>query len=126
MKDHFPEEPFGCRDGCGLDAFDPAMRQILNEVREELGIPLVINCGCRCKKRNAAVGGAPGSAHLPQPDGLCHGVDIKVLNPVTRGRLLEALRKRGIRRFEVSNLHLHADNAEWLPTPLLEATYFKG
>ena len=126
MKDYFSEEPFGCRDGCGLVAFDPAVRRILNEVREELGIPLIIESGCRCEKHNAAVGGAAGSAHLRQPDGLCHAVDIRVFNPVVRGRLLEALQKRGIRRFEVSNKHLHADNSSYHMTPLLEATYFKG
>jgi hypothetical protein len=30
----------------------------------------------------------------------------------------------GIRRFEVSDLHLHVDNAAWLPTPLLKAVTF--
>lgn len=124
MRDYFPEEPFGCRDGCGLNAFDPAMRKILNEVREELGIPLIINCGCRCKKHNAAVGGADNSAHLPGPDGLCHGVDIKCLWDVTRGRLQEALQKRGIRRFEASDIHLHGDNATYLPKPVLASKRF--
>ncbi len=124
MRDHFPEEPFACRCGCGLDAFDPTMRQILNAVREELDIPLIVNCGCRCEAHNEAVSGAPNSAHMVQPDGLCHAVDVKVLHPVTRGRLLEALQKRGIRRFEVSNKHLHADNSPLHPRPLLEVKWF--
>lgn len=125
MIDHFPEEPFGCRCGCGLDSFDPAMRRILNEVREELGIPLIINCGCRCEGHNAEVGGAPNSAHMVQVDGLCHAVDIKCLNDITRGRLLAALWKRGIRRFEASNKHLHVDNAPLHPKPYLGAVVFK-
>ena len=124
-RDYFPEEPFGCRCGCGLDAFDPEMRRILNKVREELGIPLIINSGCRCEKHNAAIGGAPNSAHMVQSDGLCHAVDIKCLWDVTRGRLLEALQKHGIRRFEASNVHLHADNAPLLPRPVLAAVVFK-
>ena len=125
MRDYFPEEPFSCRCGCGLSPFDPAMRLILNEVREELGIPLIINSGCRCEKHNAAVGGAGSSAHMVQPDGLCHAVDIKCLWDVTRGRLLEALQKRGIRRFEASNKHLHADNSPLHPRPVLAAVVFK-
>jgi len=124
MRDYFPEEPFVCRCGCALDAFDPAMRQILNEVREELGIPLVVESGCRCEAHNAAVGGAPNSAHMIQPDGLCHAADIRCFSPITRGRLLEALRKRGIRRFEASNKHLHADNSPLHPRPLLEVKRF--
>ena len=125
MKDHFPEEPFSCRCGCGLDAFDPAMRQILNESREEVGIPFIIESGCRCDEHNAAVGGAPSSAHLLTPDGKCHAVDIRCFNDVTRGRIFAALWKRGIRRFEVSNKHLHADNSPFNPRPVLAAVVFR-
>lgn len=124
MKDFFPEEPFGCRCGCGLKAFDPAMRQILNEIRDELGVPLGINCGCRCKKHNEAVGGVFNSAHLRGPDGLCHAVDIRVVTGQFRGRLMEAFQRHGIRRFEASEVHLHADNATYLPTPVLVSKRF--
>ena len=124
MRDYFPEEPFGCRCRCGLNAFDPAMRKILNEVREELGIELSINSGCRCKSHNAAIGGAERSAHLLGPDGLCHAVDIKCAWDRGRGLLQEALQRHGIRRFEASDLHLHADNAYYLPSPLLAAKRF--
>ena len=128
MKDYFSEEPFGCRDRCGLNAFDPALRAILNQGREKFGRPLVINCGCRCKKHNAAVGGAEHSAHLPaeKVDKLCHGCDIKVLSDVTRAILHKIFYDLGIRRFETSNKHLHIDNAGWLPTPLLASVTFKG
>ena len=124
--DYFSEEPFGCRDKCGLNAFDPALRDILNRGREKFGRPLVINCGCRCAAHNAAVGGARKSAHLPWPDGLCHGCDIKCLSDITRAILYKIFYDLGIRRFEVSNLHLHIDNAIWLPTPLLASVTFKG
>jgi len=126
MKDYFSEEPFGCRDKCGLSSFDPALRDILNRGRERFGRPLVINCGCRCAAHNAAVGGARKSAHLPWPDGFCHGCDIKCLSDITRASLYKIFYDLGIRRFEVSNLHLHIDNATWLPTPLLASVTFKG
>ena len=132
MKDFFPEEPFGCHGlepsgvfhKCSLNAFDPAMRKILNAVREELGIEISINSGCRCKSHNAAIGGADRSAHLLGPDGFCHAVDIKCAWDRGRGLLQEALQRHGIRRFEASDLHLHADNAYYLPTPLLAAKRF--
>lgn len=125
-KDYFSEEPFGCKCGCGLNSFDPAMRTILNEGREETGFPWIIESGCRCKSHNAAVGGAEHSGHLIGPDWYCHAVDIRAFNPVTRGKIEEALRKRGIRRFEVSNRHIHADNAvgPFWPAPLLEVIWF--
>jgi hypothetical protein len=124
--DYFSEEPFGCRDKCGLNALDPALRDILNRGREKSGRPLVINCGCRCAAHNAAVGGARHSAHLVGPDGKCHGADIKCLSDITRAILHKIFYDLGIRRFEVSNKHLHIDNAGWLPTPLLASVTFKG
>ena len=126
IMDYFPEEPFRCRDGCGLDAFDSTLRSILNQAREKFGKPLTINCGCRCKKHNAEVGGAEHSAHLPWLDGLCHAVDIKVLNDGTRSRLYKIFWDLGLRRFEVSGLHLHVDNAAWLPSPILASVNFRG
>ena len=123
---YFKAIEFACRDHCGLDAFDPKMLKILNEVREELGFPIIITSGCRCEKHNAAIGGAKHSTHLPGPNGFCHAVDIKCLWDVTRGRLQEALQKRGIHRFEASNLHLHADDATWLPSPVLASVNFRG
>jgi zinc D-Ala-D-Ala carboxypeptidase len=121
---YFKAIEFACRDHCGLDAFDPKMLKILNEVREELGFPIIITSGCRCEKHNAAVGGVPNSAHLLGPDGWCHAVDVKCVSDFTRGRLLEAFQKRGIRRFEASEIHLHADNSPYLPRPVLASKRF--
>jgi len=133
MKDYFPEgftcrglEPGRILHDCGLSVFDPAMHAILNLGREEFGRPIILNSTCRCKAHNVAVGGARHSAHLPGPDGLCHGADIKCLSDITRAILYKIFYDLGIRRFEVSNLHLHIDNARWLPTPLLASVTFKG
>jgi hypothetical protein len=133
-KDYFPEEPFGCHGlepggvihRCDLDAFDPMMRLILNKAREKFGRPLIINSGCRCAGHNAAVKGSGHSAHLVGPDGLCHAADIKVLSDITRAKLYHIFYDLGIRRFEVSNFHLHVDNTAWLPTPLLASVTFRG
>jgi hypothetical protein len=121
--DYFPEG-FACKCGCGLDKFDPAMKKLLNTARYMFGRPIVLNSACRCEAHNQAVGGARKSAHLVGPDGFCHAVDIKCISDITRGELQEILLHLGIRRFEASGLHLHADNAEWLPTPLLKAVVF--
>jgi hypothetical protein len=126
-KDYFPEEPFGCRDNCGLNSFDPAMRAILNAGREKYGKAIVVNCGCRCKAHNAAVGGARRSAHLPGPDNLCHGADLYEESAIERAVLHDIFYDLGIRRFEVSDKHIHVDNADsYLPTPILSGVNFTG
>ena len=126
-RDYFQEEPFGCRDKCGLNAFDPALRDILNRGREKFGRPLVINSGCRCAAHNAAVGGARRSAHLVGPDNLCHAADIKCLSDITRAILHKIFYDLGIRRFETSNRHLHIDTAaHYLPSPILASVTFAG
>lgn len=113
-----------CRCGCGLSCFDPKMLSILNLGREEFGRPIILNSACRCAAHNAAVGGARRSAHLVGPDGFCHAVDVQVFSDITRAELHEIFVHLGIRRFEISDLHLHVDNASWLPTPLLKAVTF--
>jgi len=122
-KDYFPEG-FACADKCGLDAFDPKMRAILNLGREMFGRPLIINSACRCAEHNMHVGGARKSAHLVGPDGLCHAADIRCLSDITRAELHDIFSHLGIRRFEVSDAHIHIDNAVWLPMPLLKAVTF--
>jgi zinc D-Ala-D-Ala carboxypeptidase len=121
-RDYFPEG-FACPH-CGMDKFDPAMRHILNLGREQFGRPLILNSACRCEAHNIAVGGARKSAHLIGPDGLCHAADIRCYSDITRATLHEIFSHLGIRRFEVSDQHLHIDNAVWLPTPLLKAVTF--
>ena len=47
---------------------------ILEPLRSELGMPIKINSGFRCKQLNCAVGGVPGSHHL---QGLAADIDFK-------------------------------------------------
>lgn len=126
LKDFFSEEPFRCRC-CSLDAFDPVLRSILNQAREKLGQPIIINSGCRCFLQNKTVGGAKHSAHLPGPDGLCHAVDIRCVSDITRAELHRIFYDLGIRRFECSDRHLHVDRADfYLPSPILASVNFRG
>jgi hypothetical protein len=107
-----------------MDKFDPAMRHILNLGREQFGRAIILNSACRCDIWNARVKGAAKSAHRIGPDGRCHAADIKCLSDITRAILYETFYDLGIRRFEVSDQHIHIDNAIWLPTPLLKAVTF--
>lgn len=50
--------------GKGADIVRPELLQALQRVRDDWGKPMTIDCGYRCPAHNAAVGGAPDSAHL--------------------------------------------------------------
>lgn len=123
---YFQPSETECPCGCKFNAFDPKMLDILNQAREKLRRPIILNSGCRCFLQNKTVGGSKHSAHLPGPDGFCHAVDIQIFSDITRARLRDILADLGIRRFEVSDLHLHADNAIWLPNPILASVNFRG
>jgi hypothetical protein len=118
--------PDGSVHDCGLNVIDPKLVDICDEVRKALGVPLVIASGSRCPIHNEDVGGAPHSAHLKGQDGKSHAVDIRCNNDILRARIREEFAWRGIDRFEVSNKHLHVDNAWYLPHPILAAVVFKG
>jgi len=126
MAKYFQPAEFACRCGCGLSNLDPKLVELLDQARTLFGRPIIITSGTRCEKHNAAIGGAEKSAHLIGPDGFSHAVDIKVLNDYTRWHLFQIFERLGILRFEVSNRHLHIDNADfYLPHPILAAVYFK-
>lgn len=125
-KDYFQEEPFFCRCKCGLNRLDPKLRAILNEGRQLFGAPIIIVSGSRCERYNQAIKGEKHSAHLVGPDNFTHAVDIQVYSDITRAELHRIFTILGIRRFECSDLHLHVDNASWLPTPILASVNFRG
>lgn len=62
-KNYFSPTETSCRCGCGLDV-KPDMRKKLNEIREGYGKSISLTCGARCPTHNAAVKGAPKSAHV--------------------------------------------------------------
>lgn len=49
---------------CGQGDITPNVRNALTRMAEENGIRIIVTSGYRCAKHNAAVGGAPKSAHL--------------------------------------------------------------
>ena len=59
LSAHFNKKEFACKCGCGFDQVKPELITKLEKLRELCGNkPLTINSGCRCEKRNKAVGGA--------------------------------------------------------------------
>ena len=64
---YFGRHEFACKCGkCGGYPAEPSERlvRVLDEIREETGLPVYINSGVRCAEHNEAVGGADDSRHL--------------------------------------------------------------
>lgn len=64
MGRHFASEYFACPCGCGFNAPDPRLVASLDELREHVGHPILVNGGCRCAAHNKAVGGEVDSQHM--------------------------------------------------------------
>ena len=60
---NFKVSEFACHCGCGYNVIDQRVINMAQTIREALGVPVHVNSGCRCEKRNAAVGGVKGSKH---------------------------------------------------------------
>lgn len=69
----FRVREFACRDGSDPLFVDSALVQLLQDIRDHFGAPVVITSGYRTAAHNKAVGGAPYSQH-------CYGraADIRV------------------------------------------------
>jgi len=63
-QSHFTDEEFECRCGCGLYIPNKKLREVLEEFRGFVGVPVYITSGTRCEKHNKNVGGSVNSRHL--------------------------------------------------------------
>ena len=52
-----------CKDHCGLN-ITTKFYNLLNDVRESYGKPMIVVSGARCPVHNVKVGGAKASAHM--------------------------------------------------------------
>lgn len=70
LTENFYEDEMRCKCGCGLLIVHPGFMQWLQTVRGELGAPMQVTSGCRCKEYNdrpadeGGVGGHPKSLHV--------------------------------------------------------------
>ena len=61
---NFRVSEFTCHCGCGLNIIDQRVIGMAQTIRDALGVPVLVNSGCRCVKHNKAEGGVKGSKHL--------------------------------------------------------------
>lgn len=100
---HFKAKEFVC-PCCGDLQISTELVILLDNAREALGMPLVVNSGYRCRAHNRKVGGSPTSSHLR---GLA--VDLRVPTSRIRFLLLRALLSAGIERIGIGENFLHVD-----------------
>lgn len=60
---NFRVSEFACKCGCGKDDIDQRVMDMAQVIRDELGVPVKVNSGCRCPGHNAKVSGVKGSKH---------------------------------------------------------------
>ncbi len=76
-SENFSNDEIKCKCGCGLGEYTKIHFENMETLREELGKPITIISGCRCKTYNRKAGGAARSRHLPRR-GKCDASDISV------------------------------------------------
>ncbi|WCZ56787.1 hypothetical protein K30_051 [Salmonella phage Kenya-K30] len=64
LNKYFKRKEFACRCGCGTSTVDAELLQVITDVREHFGVPVVITSGHRCGNHNRRVGGAVSSMHM--------------------------------------------------------------
>ena len=101
---YFKTSDFTCKCGCGKNNISTGLTALLDELREKIDTPIIINSGCRCVSHNKAVGGKMNSAHV---DGLA--VDIKVNNSPMRFKIISTACKLGFVRIGIGETFIHLD-----------------
>lgn len=61
---NFKVSEFACKCGCGHNPIDQRVINMCQAIRDEVGVPVRVNSGCRCKEHNTKVGGVKNSKHL--------------------------------------------------------------
>jgi len=84
---------------------DEELVEKLQQLRDKLGVPLIINSAYRCPERNKQVGGAKNSQHLygKAADISMHNIDL----PIEEVR--ELAEKIGFRGIGLYNSFIHVD-----------------
>lgn len=64
MNKYFKRKEFACKCGCGFDAVDAELLNLLTWIREHFNAPVTITSAARCPTHNKNVGGAKASQHI--------------------------------------------------------------
>ena len=115
---YFNKKEYACQCRCGLDTLDDKFLEKLNQLRQKLGTPIIINSGCRCVSHNKKVGGSSTSDHLPDAQGSCHGVDISCVTSNQRYAIIKEAVKI-FNRVGIAKTFIHVGDAVTNPSGVI-------
>ena len=105
-----PEEFEQCSPSCSIEDMDQDFLNLLDDLREKAGIPLVLSCAYRSKEHDKSKGRSGNSAHT---QGLA--VDIRCASGPNRMKILQAAIALRIRRIGIDGSFIHVDASKTLP-----------
>ena len=114
--DNFKPEEFACKCGCGGGVVRHLVA-LLQNIRKEAGVPIIVTSGYRCEAHNSRVGGRPGSMHTfgrAVDVALSHAAaNIALTHVYRRGSSVTGLglRQHGSRRYIHIDVHPRATPA---------------
>ena len=127
LTKNFNSNEFAC-PCCGVETIDPLLVAGLQVLRDEVGVPLAVSSGYRCKKWNKHVGGSSKSQHL-----YGKAADIYPLGKISLESLcrmaekIPSFNKGGIGYYPAKGI-IHVDvrgsRARWTQKP--EGSYVPG
>lgn len=95
-----------CSPPCSIEDMEQSFLDWLDDVREEAGIPLVLNCAYRSVEYDKSKGRAGNSAHT-----LGVAVDIRCNSSSNRYKIIAAALKLGASRIGVGHTFVHLDRS---------------
>lgn len=96
LSANFTSTEFDCKcknKSCTTTEIDPALVDILQRIRDHFGAEVTINSAYRCKKHNAAVGGASNSFHM---QGRAADIKVSGVKPKIVAQYAESIGIQGV------------------------------
>lgn len=108
---YFSEKEFNkCSPSCSMSDMDNDFLNLLDKIREDAEIPLIINSAYRSEEWDKSKGRSGNSAHTKGK-----AVDIKYTTTSAAFKIVKAALKNGIKRIGIAKTYIHIDNDETLP-----------
>ena len=110
---YFYKEEMACKCGCGHSTFDVELLEVLTNIRQTFGKPVIINSGHRCYEHNEKVGGTAMSKHL---QGIAADIIVFGIEPSVVATFLEEQYpdKYGIGRYNTfTHIDVRPEKARW-------------
>lgn len=112
---YFKDEEFcRCSPACSIEDMEEETLFVLDNVRHEAGIPLVLNSAYRSVAYDKSKGRSGNSAHTR---GMA--VDIRCTTSANRWKIVQAAIKCGVRRIGIGKTYIHLDTDTSLPQDVI-------